>query len=61
MERQHFIGDTIKPWGKIAAILWTGGERYYMFLDGHKTVSLIPAIAFGEETRAPSKAAARED
>ena len=37
------IGDSIKPWGKISAIVFTSGERYYMFIDKFNTVSLIPA------------------
>jgi hypothetical protein len=40
----YFIGEVVKPYGKVVAILFTGGERYYMFLDKQKTVSLMPAV-----------------
>ena len=37
------IGKVVKPWGKIGAILLTGGERYYLLSKG-RCVSMIPAF-----------------
>ena len=37
------LGLTVPPWGRIAAVLWTGGERYYHLLDKQGTVSMMPA------------------
>lgn len=34
----------IEPWGRIAAIGVTGGERYYWFVDKDGCVSMIPAF-----------------
>lgn len=36
-------GKTVQPWGKIGAVMLTGGERYYMLIDRHGVVSLMPA------------------
>lgn len=38
------VGKTVKPYGKIAAIMLTGGERYYFLIDKHGVVSMIPAL-----------------
>lgn len=45
-----FIGDEVKPYGNIAAILITGGERYYMLLKG-KDVALMPAVTIEQKPR----------
>ncbi len=37
------IGLTVSPYGKIAAIMLTGGERYYFLIDEVGTVSMMPA------------------
>ena len=37
------LGKVVKPWGKIGAILLTGGERYYLMSKG-RCVSMIPAF-----------------
>ena len=33
----------IRPWGRISAVLLTGGERYYMLVNGQGAVALMPA------------------
>lgn len=61
------LGTVVKPWGKIGAILFTLGERYYMLQrddvsrDGRTrtpVTSLIPAIdverAYHAETLSPA-------
>lgn len=35
------IGMEVKPYGKIGAVMFTGGERYYMMSDG-SDVALMP-------------------
>jgi hypothetical protein len=37
------IGSTVKPWGKIVSVLFTGGERYYL-MQGRNggAISLMP-------------------
>jgi hypothetical protein len=38
------LGTTVRPYGKISAISYRGGERYYMFTRASgKDVSLVPA------------------
>lgn len=37
------IGTIVKPWGKVVAIGFTKGERYYWFVDDN-CVSMIPAF-----------------
>ena len=37
------LGSKVKPYGYVAAVLITGEERYYLLLDKHNVVSLIPA------------------
>ena len=39
------IGQVVKPYGRVVAIMLTGGERYYFFIDKHKTVSMMPACS----------------
>ena len=39
------IGDNVAHYGKVAAILWIGGERYYMLTSRKGVVSLMPASA----------------
>ena len=34
---------TDTPFGKLFAIGWTGGERYYWLIDGEGTVSMMPS------------------
>lgn len=34
------LGTVVKPWGRIAAVQITQGERYYMFAE--RGVALIP-------------------
>lgn len=36
------LGTVVKPYGKVGAVMFTGGERYYMLTDKHGTVSLMP-------------------
>lgn len=36
-------GTTVKPYGRIEAVSFRDGERYYMLLDGPRNVSLMPA------------------
>lgn len=38
------IGAVVKPYGKIAAIGWLQGERYYWLIDKYGTVSMMPAF-----------------
>ena len=39
-------GKTVRPWGKVGAVGWKKlcGERYYMLVDRHGSVSLMPAF-----------------
>ncbi len=37
------LGTVVKPWGKVSAVGFTGGERYYWLIDEHGTVSMMPA------------------
>lgn len=37
------LGTIVKPWGRVAAVGFTGGERYYWLIDEHETVSMMPA------------------
>jgi hypothetical protein len=45
------IGTFIPNYGEISAILFTGGERYYMLIDGNKTVSMMPASTIDEHIK----------
>lgn len=36
------LGDRVENYGTVAAIGFTGGERYYWFVDGY-VVSMMPA------------------
>lgn len=39
-----FIGQIVKPWGRVAAVGMIGGERYYWLVDLRtKAVSMMPA------------------
>lgn len=46
--RKYTLGDKIKPWGTIIAIIWSG-ERIYMFQNDDKVISLIPALCLPEK------------
>lgn len=35
--------DSKTPWGHVGAVMLTGGERFYMLVDGDGAVSLLPA------------------
>ena len=35
--------DTPTQWGKVAAIRFADGERYYFLVDKHGMVSMMPA------------------
>lgn len=37
------IGSEVKPYGKVAAVGVTGGERYYWLIDRNDCVSMVPA------------------
>lgn len=37
------IGANVEPWGKVAAIGFLQGERYYWFIGKDDVVSMIPA------------------
>lgn len=39
------IGANVEPWGKVAAIGFLQGERYYWFIGKDEVVSMIPASA----------------
>ena len=45
------IGAQVPHYGEVAAILWTGGERYYMLLDKNKAVALMPAAGIESMVR----------
>lgn len=36
-------GTKVPPYGTIAAVLWTAGERYYMLIDNFRSISMLPA------------------
>lgn len=42
---------TATPWGKIIAIHFRGGERYYHLLDAKNSASLMPASLVEAELR----------
>lgn len=35
--------DSMTPWGRIAAVAYISGERYYFLINKHGTVSMLPA------------------
>lgn len=37
------LGTIVKPWGKVAAVSFRDGERYYMLVNKQKDVALMPA------------------
>jgi hypothetical protein len=37
------LGQIVKPWGKIGAIGFVKGERYYFLIDREGSVSMMPA------------------
>lgn len=37
------IGTVVEPYGKIGAILFLSGERYYHLIDDDGCVSMMPA------------------
>lgn len=39
------LGSAVKPYGKVGSVLCglRVGERYYILLDKHKSVALMPA------------------
>lgn len=40
---KYTIGDSHPAYGRVEAMGFRDGERYYMFIDRHGVVSLIPA------------------
>ena len=42
---------TKTKWGKIAAVGFRDGERYYMMIDKHGSVALMPAEAVEESVQ----------
>ncbi len=40
------LGKTYKPYGKLAAIRYADGERYYFFVDKHGSFAMMPALMF---------------
>lgn len=36
------LGSIVNPWGKVAAVVLTGGERYYMLIRDNNSVSFLP-------------------
>jgi len=47
------IGTKVKPYGEIAAVCLTGGERYYMLVDKHGCVALMPSEVIEEHHDRP--------
>ena len=44
MADPHKLGEIVKPWGKIAAVGFLNGERYYWLIDlEDESVSMMPA------------------
>jgi hypothetical protein len=43
------LGAVIKPYGKIAAVGLTGGERYYWLIGKHGDVVMMPADVIEKE------------
>jgi hypothetical protein len=43
------LGAVIKPYGKIAAVGLTGGERYYWMIGKHGDVVMMPADVIEKE------------
>ena len=41
--------DSQTKWGRIAAIAWISGERYYFMIDKNGSVAMMPALVV--ETR----------
>ena len=42
------LGTVVPPYGKIGAILLTGGERYYLLSEG-RSVAMIPDFIIEEQ------------
>lgn len=38
------LGTIVEPFGRVAAVLSLGGERYYHLIDRHGNVSKMPAV-----------------
>ena len=43
------FGTKVEPYGEISAVLWTGGERYYLLSNGEGDAAMIPAFIIEPE------------
>lgn len=43
MSQPPSIGDIVEPWGKVEAIQWDYGERYYFLVNENGDVAYLPA------------------
>ena len=44
------LGRIVRPYGKLIAVALISQERYYFFVDRHRTVSFFPATMFEQKT-----------
>lgn len=54
------LGTVVEPWGEIAALQWSGGERYYFFIKGGHGVAYIPASVVEAKHDATSRLSKEE-
>jgi len=54
MDSAFHLGQVVKPWGRVGAVGFVSGERYYWFLKGN-VVSMMPAdvVEKGKTEMAP--------
>ena len=51
---QHYLlGTVVQPYGKIGAVLFLSGERYYHLIDEHGNVAMMPAQMIEQMYRKP--------
>jgi len=43
------LGTVVKPYGKVSAVGFISGERYYWFVDKYGSVAMMPASAVERE------------
>ena len=39
------LGTVVNPYGKIVAVAWITGERYYFLIAKNKSVAMMPACS----------------
>jgi hypothetical protein len=49
------LGTVVKPYGKIGAVMFTGGERYYMLTSKDGDVAMMPWFVIEPEQASEGK------